>query len=160
MDGWPDEKWLDISNEAIAPIMRARLDLALAKGCDGVEPDNMDRYRNDTGFPLGAEERSAYNKFITNEAHKRGLSVALKNDLDQIAELEPYFDFSLNEQCHEYNECDKTAPFTDADKPVLNAEYARKHVENRNGERDTLCNQSSCLKLRRLDVGYNKCPMT
>ena len=148
MDGWPDEKWLDISNEAIAPIMRARLDLALAKGCDGVEPDNMDGYTNDTGFPLGAEEQSAYNKFIANEAHKRGLSVALKNDLDQISELEPYFDFSLNEQCHEYNECDKMAPFTDAGKPVLNAEYARKYVENRNGERDTLCANSGSLEFK------------
>ena len=44
MDGWADEKWLDISNEGLAPVMRARLDLAKSKGCDGVEPDNMDGY--------------------------------------------------------------------------------------------------------------------
>ena len=35
LDGWPDEQWLDISNEDLAPIMKARLDLAVAKGCDG-----------------------------------------------------------------------------------------------------------------------------
>jgi hypothetical protein len=33
MDGWPDERWLVF---------------------DGVEPDNVDGYANDTGFPLTA----------------------------------------------------------------------------------------------------------
>ena len=118
MDGWADEQWLDISNEDLVPIMRARLDLAVQKGCDGVEPDNMDGYTNNTGFSLSADDQLAYNKFIANEARKRGLSVGLKNDLDQIIELEPYYDFSVNEQCHEYNECDKMQPFIDATQPL------------------------------------------
>ena len=139
MDGWEDEQWLDISNEDLAPVMRARLDLAVAKGCDGVEPDNMDGYMNDTGFTLSADDQLAYNKFIANEARKRGLSVGLKNDVDQIAELEPYFDFSVNEQCHAYNECDQLQPFTDVDKPVFNAEYKQAYTDNTHGERDKMC---------------------
>ena len=91
MDGWADEQWLDISNEELASVMRARLDLATQKGCDGVEPDNMDGYTNNTGFSLSAIDQLAYNKFIANEARKRGLSVGLKNDLDQIIELENNF---------------------------------------------------------------------
>lgn len=150
MDGWADEKWLDISNEALAPIMRARLDLAVQKGCDGVEPDNMDGYENSTGFTLSADDQLAYNKFIANEARKRGLSVGLKNDLEQIIELEPYYDFSLNEQCHEFNECDKMTPFIDANKPVFNAEYKQEYVDNNNSERDSMCTDSNNLSFQTL----------
>ncbi|MMZ65925.1 hypothetical protein D1872_283710 [compost metagenome] len=81
--------------------MRARLDLAVQKGCDGVEPDNMDGYDNNTGFTLSADDQLAYNKFIANEARKRGLSVGLKNDLDQIIELEPLdLDDSFRYSCN------------------------------------------------------------
>ena len=150
MDGWEGEKWLDISNEALHPIMEARLDLAVQKGCDGVEPDNVDGYTNNTGFDLNASDQLEYNKFIATQAHERGLSVGLKNDLDQVATLEPFFDFSVNEQCHVYNECDKLQPFIDANKPVFNAEYAQKYVDNTNGQRDELCAQSNNMKMKTL----------
>lgn len=150
LDGWAGEKWLDISNEALAPIMQARLDLAVQKGCDGVEPDNMDGYEDDTGFSLSADDQLAYNKFIANEARKRGLSVGLKNDLDQIDSLESYFDFVLNEQCHIHNKCGKMQSFTANNKAVLNAEYAKKYVNNENGERDKMCADSIALKIRTL----------
>ena len=51
--GWPGEKWLDIRQiDVLAPLMHARLDLCRAKGFDGVEPDNIDIYPEDTGFEL------------------------------------------------------------------------------------------------------------
>ena len=37
--------------------------------------------------------------------------VGLKNDVDQISELLPDFDFAVNERCFEYNECDGYAEF-------------------------------------------------
>jgi hypothetical protein len=150
MDGWENERWLDISNEKLAPIMKARLDLAVEKGCDGVEPDNMDGYLNNTGFELSETDQLAYNKFIANEARKRGLSVGLKNDLEQITELEPYFDFSLNEQCNEYDECYMLQAFIEANKPVFNAEYAQKYLNNINHERDELCTESINSKFKTL----------
>ncbi len=153
MDGWEGEKWLDISNEDLAPIMRARLDLAVQKGCDGVEPDNMDGYINNTGFSLSANDQLAYNKFIANEARKRGLSVGLKNDLEQITELEPYYDFSVNEQCHVSNTCDKMQPFIDNNKPVLNAEYLQDYIDN--NERDNMCANSITLKFKTLVLPLN-----
>ncbi len=155
MDGWAGEKWLDISNEALAPVMRERLDLAVQKGCDGVEPDNMDGYTNNTGFNLSADDQLAYNKFIANEARTRGLSVGLKNDVDQIVELEPFFDFSINEQCYQYNECANMQPFIDANKPVLNAEYAQKYVDNHDGERDTMCEDTLDLQFQTLVLPYD-----
>ena len=150
LDGWPDERWLDIRSDLLRPIMRKRLDLAVEKGCDGVEPDNMDGYTNDTGFDLSGADQLKYNKFIANEARKRGLGVGLKNDLDQIGELEPFFDFALSEECHIDGDCDRLAPFTEANKPVFNAEYARKYVDNQNGERDAMCRRSLGLGLRTL----------
>ncbi len=123
MDGW-DELWLDVRNlSVLGPIMRARLDLAAQKGCDGVEPDNVDGYSNDSGFPLTAADQFVYNRFLAAEAHARGLAVGLKNDLEQVAELEPYFDFAVNEECFTYNECELLTPFVKADKAVFGAEY-------------------------------------
>ncbi len=150
LDGWAGEKWLDIRSDILKPIMQARLDLAVEKGCDGVEPDNMDGYTNNTGFALSAQDQIDYNIFIATQAKNRDLLVGLKNDLDQIAELEPYFDFSLNEQCHYYNECSKLQPFVDANKAVFNAEYAQKYVDNTNGARDLLCADARAQGLRTL----------
>ncbi|WP_201352994.1 endo alpha-1,4 polygalactosaminidase [Hydrogenimonas urashimensis] len=125
LEGWAGERWLDIRSEEVRNIMVKRLDLARIKGCDAVEPDNVDGYANDTGFTLSAKDQLDYNRFLADEAHKRGLAVALKNDLDQVEALEPWFDFALNEECHIYEECDLLEPFIKAGKPVFNAEYAQ-----------------------------------
>ena len=124
-NGWPGEKWLDVRNiTALGPIMEARLDLAVEKGCDGVEPDNIDGYTNSTGFPLTAADQIAYNKWLAAEAHERNLSIGLKNDLDQVVQLEAYFDWALNEQCFQYNECDALLPFVQKGKAVFITEYS------------------------------------
>jgi len=149
MDDW-DKKWLDIRNPDLKPIIQARLDLAQAKGCDGVEPDNVDGYTNETGFPLTADAQLTYNRFLASEAHSRGLSIGLKNDLNQIKTLEPYFDFAVNEQCHEYDECVMMQPFIDADKPVFNAEYAERYVKNSDHAREQLCQESQGMKFQTL----------
>lgn len=130
LDGW-DERWLDIRSTNVHRIMKARLELAAEKGCDGVEPDNMDGYINDPGFNFTARDQLAYNRFIANEAHKRNLSVGLKNDLDQVEDLVDYYDFSVNEQCFQYNECSYLVPFITAGKPVLNAEYPEEDADLR-----------------------------
>ena len=138
LDGWEGERWVDIRSPDIRNIMKARLDLAKRKGCDGVEPDNVDGYDNDTGFPLAFSDQLEYNRFLAEEAHLRGLAIGLKNDLEQIPELQPWFDFALNEECHHYEECDRLEPFVDAGKPVLNAEYDSRYRED-GAARDALC---------------------
>ena len=148
MDGWSNEKWLDISNKKLAPVMSARLDLAVEKGCDGVEPDNVDGYSNDTGFSLSADDQLAYNKFIANQARERGLSVGLKNSSAQAVALEPYFDFSISEQCYMFDECDSYLPFINANKPVLNVEYKQEYIDNDNNERDNMCSNLLNLKFK------------
>ena len=141
MDGWEDERWLDIRSKNVRDIMAARLDMAVQKGCDGVEPDNIDGYTNNTGLGLSADDQLDYNRFIAVQAHQRGLSVALKNDLDQAVWLESFFDFALNEQCHEYDECDMLNIFIENAKPVLNAEYRQDYVDDPS-QRNALCSDS------------------
>jgi hypothetical protein len=149
IDGWADERWLDIRSENVHNIINSRLDLALQKGCDGVEPDNMDGYLNDSGFNLNASDQLAFNRLVANEAHIRGLSVGLKNDLDQIRDLIDYFDFAVNEQCFEFSECDTLASFTQAGKAVLSAEYKQAYVNDQN-TRNTLCNEAQRLQFSTL----------
>ncbi len=123
LGGWPGEYWLDVGNATVRTIMEARLDLAVTKACDGVEPDNVDGYANNNGLGLSAADQRDYNQFLADAAHARGLSVGLKNDLDQVAQLEPWFDWALNEECMSYDECGTLDPFLDAGKAVFHVEY-------------------------------------
>ncbi|HEY7617397.1 MAG TPA: endo alpha-1,4 polygalactosaminidase, partial [Terriglobales bacterium] len=123
-NGWPGEKWLDIRQiDALSPIMTARFQMCKDKGFDAVEPDNIDGYTNNTGFPLSYADQIAYNKWIATTVHSLGMSVALKNDLEQVADLLPHFDFAINEQCFQFNECDALTSFIAANKAVFEVEY-------------------------------------
>ena len=127
LEGWPGERWLDVRRlDVLRPIMERRLDLCRAKGFDGVEPDNVDAYANQSGFPLTAADQLAFNRFLARAAHARGLSVGLKNDLEQVRALEPHFDWALTEQCFQYRECQRLAPFVRAGKAVFSVEYGLK----------------------------------
>jgi len=150
LDNWEGERWLDIREiDILMPIIKARLKLAKDKGFDGVEPDNVDGYANSSGFDLSYKEQIRFNKLIAKEAHNLNLAVALKNDLAQIKELEPFFDFAINEQCHKYNECDKLKPFINNNKAVLNAEYDAIYIEDKTEQKE-LCKSSKVMNIRTL----------
>lgn len=126
VSGWAGERWLDIRRlDVLRPLMEARLDLCRQKGFDAVEPDNIDGYANESGFLLSADDQLRYNVWLAAAAHVRGLSIGLKNDLDQARALVGPFDWALVEQCFEYNECQLLAPFTAAGKAVFEVEYNR-----------------------------------
>ncbi len=154
LDNWEGERWLDIRNETVKQIMIDRLKLAKQKGCDGVEPDNVDGYINDTGFNITYEDQLIYNKFLAKEAHKLGLLIGLKNDLEQINELVDYFDFAINEQCFEFNECHKLLPFIYQGKPIFNAEYKDVYVYDENTFKD-LCSEAKQLNIRTIVLPLN-----
>ncbi|MCG8392334.1 MAG: endo alpha-1,4 polygalactosaminidase [Pseudomonadales bacterium] len=123
LGNWPGERWLDIRSQNVRHIMADRIALAADKGCDGVDPDNVDGYSNRTGFPLTADNQLDYNRFLFQTAHDAGLAVSLKNDLGQAAELVNDVDFAVNESCHQWQECHLLQPFIDAGKPVLHIDY-------------------------------------
>jgi len=125
LDDWEGERWLDIQRiDILAPIMEARMDSCRDKGFDGIETDNIDGYLNDTGFPLDYDDQLEYNIWLAETAHARGLSIGLKNDMDQAPELLAHFDWALNEECFQYEECETLLPFIEAGKAVFNVEYS------------------------------------
>ncbi len=158
--GWEGEKWLDIRRlDLLAPIMGARMDLCRQKGFNGLETDNIDAFTNNTGFPLSANDQLNFNRWLAEEAHARGLSIGLKNDPDQAAELVDYFDWALTEDCFDQDWCEQMSPFIEAGKAVFAVEYTDTGITL-----DDFCPRaldlsfSSMLKNRDLDAWRSACP--
>jgi hypothetical protein len=55
----------------LEPIMAARFRIYKEKGFDAVEPDNMEGYSNDSGFPLTAAEQLTYNEWVAEGRRSR-----------------------------------------------------------------------------------------
>ncbi len=121
--GWPGEKWIDFRNSVVKNIMIKRLDLAKTKGCDALEPDNVDGFANNSGFNLTAQDQINFLKFLATESHLRGMLIGLKNATDLVTSLVSIFDFAVVEECFKYNECEAYSAFIKQNKAVLNAEY-------------------------------------
>lgn len=130
--GFRNEFWLNINNDKgqrdfILAQVANRVDRCVADGFDAVEFDNVDSYQNRTGLSISADTQLLFNSALANLAHSKGLTVALKNDLGQLADLKPYFDFAINEQCFQFKECNSPAPglpdWTASGKAVFNVEY-------------------------------------
>ena len=147
LDGWPGERWLRTDSENVREIMKRRLDLAEEKGCDAVDPDNVDGYvslipmstspvllydhslintaiqQNENGLSLTEEDAIDYVTFLADEASSRGLAMGLKNAGSIIPDVIDKVQFSVNEQCSQYDECDVFAAFIEEGKPVFHIEY-------------------------------------
>lgn len=147
MDGWPGQYWLDVKSEVVRGVMWDRIELAAAKGCDGVDADDVDMVGNDTGLSLFRNEQQEFIILLARLAHANGLAFGLKNDLGDIPRLEQYVDFAINEQCLEYRECDAMKPFTEAGKPVFHIEYSDGNFAD---AATTICARSKALGFRTL----------
>ncbi|KAI6794611.1 hypothetical protein KC361_g5461 [Hortaea werneckii] len=126
LDGWPDEKWLDLNSPNVRRIMANRIALARKKGCDAIDPDNIDGYNNDNGLDLEAYDSIKFIRFLSQQAQANGLSIGLKNAAEIVSDIESDVHFSVVEECTEYEECGNFAPFINANKPVFQIEYPSK----------------------------------
>lgn len=145
LQGWPGEKWVDVRAPLVRSIMVARLDLAKTKGCDAVEPDNVDGFDNVNGLGLTKADQIDYLNYLADQAHSRGLLIALKNSTALVSTLVNKFDFAVVEECFRYNECSEYSPFAAQNKAVLNAEYS--------SFSEATCSQARSLKFS--TVFYN-----
>ncbi|KAM0245991.1 hypothetical protein ACHAQJ_010380 [Trichoderma viride] len=125
LDGWPGERWLNLSSENVRSIMKDRIKLAWSKGCDAIDPDNVDGYQNDNGLNLTAQDSINYLQFLHGVASSYHMAIGLKNAGGIISKVLDFINFSVNEQCAEYSECDTFAPFIKAGKPVFHIEYPK-----------------------------------
>jgi hypothetical protein len=138
--------------------MLQRIQLCKSKGFDGLEPDNIDGFTNDTGFELTGNDQLRYNMWLADEAHRLGLSIGLKNDPEQVSDLQEYFDWALVEDCFWEGWCDDLKPFLDSGKAVFAAEYTDTGVRL-----EEICDQAKeaginvILKKRELDNYLETC---
>ena len=152
LDGWPGEYWLNLGTPNVRSIMTERISLAREKGCDAIDPDNVDGFvspytvalykaiyshdffyfslasyggekQNENGLGLTRQQSIDFMRFIASESARHGMSCGLKNAGDIISDLLDVVQFSVNEQCAEYGECDAFTQFIDNGKPVFQIEY-------------------------------------
>ncbi|KAF1816225.1 hypothetical protein P152DRAFT_511036 [Eremomyces bilateralis CBS 781.70] len=134
LDDWPDERWLNVGSSNVRDIMVKRIVIAKEKGCDAIDPDNMDGYEADGGgIGLKKKDSIDYFKFLATEAAKLDLSIGLKNSIGMIDDVLPSAQFAVNEQCSEWDECGDYSPFVDAKKPVFHIEYPNESSSRASG---------------------------
>jgi hypothetical protein len=123
LDGWAGEKWVDLRSSTVLSILTKRLDLAKAKGCHGVDPDNVDAYSHNTGFSISQTDVVNFLKRLAVAAHARGLGVGLKNGAEIASRVSGTLQWVVAEQCYQYSECGRYASFTQRGKAVYIVEY-------------------------------------
>ncbi len=117
------QKWLDIRQPALRPLIESRLDLCRDMGFDAVQVNNVNGFEHPTGFSLTAEEQLAFNIWLAESAHNRGLGIGLNNTTSLATELAPHFDWVTTENCVAQSWCSETQPFLALNKPVFVIEY-------------------------------------
>lgn len=160
LDGWAGERYLDIRQRAIlAPIFNARLSLCKQKGFDAVEPDNLDAYKTNSGFPLTRADEIRFIRWLAVLAHNHGLSIGLKNVPEFTTLLAGQFDWALTEDCFAQGWCAQSEPFIAAGKAVFATEYTDNHINFA-----AFCAQAKSLRLspllktRALTTWSRRCP--
>ena len=109
LDGFPDERWLDVRRlDVLGPLLEARMDLCAREGLRRRRGRQRRRLRQPHAASRSPPTTSCASTASWPPRRTRaGSRSALKNDLDQVAALEPDFDWALNEQCFQYDECER-----------------------------------------------------
>ena len=110
LDGWAGEKWVKPSDPANLAVMIARLDMAVTRGCEGIDLDNVDH-----------DGHESYVMKIFDAARSKGLLVSQKNAVEKIGLFWDKVDMYQNEQCQQYDEC---SAYEGLGRPVYNIEYS------------------------------------
>lgn len=135
-------RWLNIKDATVQQLMRKRIDLAVHKDCDAVDPTNVDAYQ--IAAKICQDDAVAYVKMLAEHAHSKNLAFGLRNAPDIAGRLMEDIDFSVCESCSRTKDCEAYQKFIDAGKPVFHVEYANE-TASRLGETpkemlDSICN--------------------
>jgi hypothetical protein len=108
--------------------MQTRIKLAAEKGCDGIDPDNVDAFGDEIkpggGLNLTRQDSIDYIKKMSAEAHIHGLAMGLKNAEAILQSVSNVVEFAVNEQCATYyGGCSAYSSFLRSGKPVFHIEY-------------------------------------
>jgi hypothetical protein len=134
MQGYSQERYIDIRSPTVVTIIEARISMCAQKGFDAIEPDIDESYGNDlggsdgTGFKLTKSDEETYMMTLTAYAHGLGIAMWGKNPDDTgdsyAQDMVDTFDAILTEQCNQYDTCSALSGYTAKGKLVFNAEYS------------------------------------
>ncbi|KAF2403107.1 hypothetical protein EJ06DRAFT_472511, partial [Trichodelitschia bisporula] len=143
---WQGERWLNIKNakswsvqtptQELPPVwrvMRTRIKMAHEKGCDAIDPDNMDGFDNKNSYKLTEADSINFIKFMAAEAAQYNMSTGLKNAIAILPKVEEYVQFAVNEECVQNKECGGYRKFLNSGKPVFHIEYTADGTASRGG---------------------------
>lgn len=122
-DRWMDIRASNSKSAQLRALLAARIQMAVDKGFDAVEPDCINGYGDSTGFSITYANQIEFNRWVAQTCHEKGISVCLKSDVDQAADLEPYFDFVLDEESYQYGQLGDYDAYIANGKAVFNCEY-------------------------------------
>ncbi|BEJ16666.1 hypothetical protein CspHIS471_0600670 [Cutaneotrichosporon sp. HIS471] len=131
MTDWEGERWADVRASSVRKVMEKRIALARQKGCDAIDPDNVDAYNNHNGVGVTDGSRGVLTEadavdfvfFLAHVASTYRMATGLKNAGAIIPEVIDVVQFSVNEQCATHGECDVFQDFINVGKPVFHIEY-------------------------------------
>jgi hypothetical protein len=118
---------------------------------------------NDNGLGLTSDDSIALMEFLFSVSRPLNLTLGLKNAGRIIPAVLPFTDFSVNEQCVQYNECGKFQSFIQAGKPVFHIEYPNQQDNSDvnkacgNGQESNTGGFSTVLKRANLDGWVEYC---
>ena len=149
LDGWEGERWVDIRSQGCLPsCSRASTSRSSAAAtawsrttCRATTTTPASSSRP----PTSSRSTAASQTRRTHEGWRWGSRTAG----GQVVDLVDWYDFALNEECHEYEECSDFEPFIAAGKPVLNVEYRDSRGKARELAED-VCPQANAAGLRTL----------
>jgi hypothetical protein len=121
---YPNESWLDIRDSTVVALMTARLDTAVARGCQAVDASNLDGFLSDTGFGLTRDDALGFARLLASAAHARGLSTVLGGgDAGFVSSLTSDYDRGLGAGCVMTSGCNEFASFLALGRTVFVAEF-------------------------------------
>ncbi len=133
-----NERFLDIRDPRVAPLILKRIELAQQIGCDAIAAKDTDlpAYQSEGslghGFgPVGEETISLvqyrqWSEDVAAHAHTLRMSAGIRNKSKLAGDdLAAAYDWAIVERCAEYELrfCDAGRPFINANKPAFAIEY-------------------------------------
>jgi hypothetical protein len=85
--------------------------------------------------------------FLAKGASTLGMSVGLKNAGGIVSDVLPLMQWSVNEECEQYDECDRFQPFIKNGKPVFHIEYPDSAPDVTPAQKAKLCGDKSAAGL-------------
>lgn len=110
ISGWAGERYINWRDKKNRRVMIGRLKLAKSKGFKGVDIDNID-----------GPNTKAYFRWLVSQAHRRGLTVTMKNAVEHLNYFGPRVDFFVSEA----TKLNEMTVYKRFDKPTVRMYYRK-----------------------------------